>query len=373
MRKIIVILLIIGGCYWGYHFLSARGGQGMPQMGAMPVSVAKVVERETSEWEEYSGRLAAVDRVEIRPRVQGTVDAIHFAESQMVKTGDPLFTIDPKPYEAALQSAQAQLVYSKAEWERAKKLLPASAISRHDYDAARDAYANAASAFTQAKLNLGYTQIKAPVSGRVSRAEITVGNLVNGGGDAPILTTIVSIDPVYAEFDVDEGDYVRYLHANGDSRKKLSNIPVELALSGDSDFKYHGHIKSFDNELNAKSGTVRARAQFENKSGMLIPGLYARLKVNGTGAHNVLLISERAITTDQDRKVVFLVGKDNKVEARAVKLGPVVDGLQVVREGLKSGDEVIVNGLNRARPGAAVVPQEVPMEDKGQGAPDAKG
>lgn len=363
MRILIVIMLIIGVFYGGYTYVTGHhGAGGMPQMGAAAVSVAKVEVRDISEWDEFSGRMEAVDHVDIRPRVGGTVDKIHFTEGQMVKKGDLLFTIDPKPYQAALDSAKAAAVYAKAEFARAKKLLPANAISRHDYDDKKNSAVAAGAALVQADLNLGYTQIHAPVSGRVNRAEVTVGNLVNGGGDAPVLTTIVSLDPIYASFDIDEANYVRYMHANDDDVKKISSIPVRLALSGDSEFKYEGTMKTFDNELNTQSGTVRARALFKNKGGSLIPGLYARVQVNGTGHHDTILISERAITTDQNNKIVFAVGEGNKIEARMVKLGPVVDGLRVVTDGLKPDDTIVVAGLQRVHPGMEVKPENVPME-----------
>ncbi len=368
MRKLIIAVLVITACMWAYHFLKSSGaGHGQMQMAAMPVSVAKVIVRQTREWEDFSGHLEAVDHVDIRPRVQGTIDKIYFHDGQMVKKGDVLFTIDPQPYQAALKAAEAAAVYSNAEFQRAKALLPANAISKHDFDQARSSAANTAAALTKARLDLGYTQVKAPVSGRVNRAEVTVGNLVNGGGDAPVLTTIVSLDPIYAEFDVDEQNYVRYMHAAGDNMKKIGVIPVRLGLSGDNDYRYEGHIASLDNALDAKSGTVRARAVFKNPTGALIPGLYAKVQVNGLGTQDIILINERAISTDQNRKIVFVVGADNKVEAREVKLGAVVDNLRVIREGLKDGDTIVVNGIQRARPGAEVAPTVVPMEEAKEG------
>ncbi len=362
MKKIIVVVLIVGVLYAAWHFTGSLKGESMSHMGAMPVGVAKVIVKDINEWDEFSGRLEAVDRVEIRPRIAGTIDSIHFTEGRMVKKGEPLFTIDPKPYEATLQAAKAAAAYANAEWQRARQLMPSHAISRQDYDNKRSAAVNANAMLTKAQLDLGYTQIAAPVPGRVNRAEITVGNLVNGGGDAPVLTTIVSLDPIYASFDVDEQNYVRYLHANGDAMAKMASIPVKLALSGDTDFKYEGHIKTFDNELDTKSGTVRARAVLDNKTGALIPGLYARVRVSGTGKHNAILISERAIVTDQNRKLVYVIGPDNKAEAREVMLGPVIDDLRVITSGLQEGDSIVVSGLQRVRPGAPVVPQPAPME-----------
>jgi len=362
MKKIILIVVIAVILYAGYrYFHSTSSPDAAMQMGgAAPVSVAKVVAKNVNEWQEFSGRLEAIDRVEIRPRISGTIDEILFTEGQMVKKGDPLFVIDPKPYQAALLAAKATADYSSSEFERARQLLPQRAIAKREFDEKHNSAAVAIAALTKAQLDLSYTRILAPVSGRVSRAELTVGNLVNVG--SPLLTTIVSLDPIYATFEVDEQNYVRYLHANGEDPNKLANIPVKLALSGDTDFTYTGHVKSFDNEINTKAGTVRVRAEFPNKTGALIPGLYAKLLLSGTGKQNLLLINERAITTDQDKKKVYVVGADNKVQSREIKLGAVVDGLRVVREGLKENEEIVVNGVQRVRPDAAVTPQPVSME-----------
>ncbi|MEI7669447.1 MAG: efflux RND transporter periplasmic adaptor subunit, partial [Pseudomonadota bacterium] len=313
-----------------------------------------------NEWEEYSGRLEAIERVEIRSRIGGTIDEVLFDEGEIVKKGEPLFIIDPKPYQALYQAAKATADYSRSELERALKLLPQKAISKREFDEKKNAAEIANAALTKAQLDLGYTKIVSPISGRISRAEITVGNLISAG--TQLLTTIVSIDPIYASFEVDEQNYVRYLHANGENPNKLANIPVKLALSGDVDFKYQGHVKSFDNELNTRSGTVRVRAVFPNKTGALIPGLYAKLKLSGTGKQNLILINERAIITDQDKKKVYVIGADNKAEAREVKLGAVVEGLRVIREGLKEGELIVVNGIQTVQYNMPFTPQIVSMD-----------
>lgn len=309
-------------------------------------------------WDEFSGRLEAVERVEVRPRVEGTIDAIHFEEGELVQKGQLLFTIDPKPFEATLQAARARSTFARAELARARELLPKKVISQSQYDDKKNAAEVAAADLAKAQLDIGYTKIESPIAGRVSRAEITVGNLVNGGGNAPVLTTVVSLDPIYLNAEIDEQSFVRYLKANGSSADALREIPVQLALSGDKEYSYTGHIKSFDNELDTRAGTVRMRAVFENKSGALIPGLFARLRIGGAGEEKLTLISEDAIGTDQNKKFVYVVDKDSKVEYRVVELGPVVEGLRVIRSGLKAGENIVVGGLQRVRPGALVAAQK---------------
>ena len=363
MKKILFVVLLIGIIYAGFQMFGGKhDAAAMPGMGGpVPVSAAKVLMRNVNEWDEFSGRIEAVERVEIRPRVAGTIEEVHFKEGQMVKKGDLLFTIDPKPYQAAYQAAAATAAFNKTEYDRAGKLLPEKAISKREFDEKKSAFLNAEASLTKAQLDLGYCRITAPVSGRASRAELTVGNLVNVG-NTMALTTIVSLDPIYASFEVDEQSYVRYLHANNENPNQLANIPIQVALSGDSDFKYQGQVKSFDNELNTRSGTVRVRASLPNKSGALIPGLYARIRVSGAGKSNLILASEKAIVTDQDRKLVFVVNAENKIEPRPVKLGGVVDGLRVIHEGLKEGETIVVGGIQRVRPGAEVKAEIVAMD-----------
>ncbi len=367
MKKLILLLIAVASVYGVYRVFTGlgAGGPGMHgmMMGPMPVDVTEAPSREVVEWDEFTGRLEAVDRVVITPRVSGTIDAIHFREGQMVGRGQALFTIDPKPFQASLSAAEAQADYTSAELARAQTLLPEKAISQREFDAKKNAAQTAAAALTKAQLDLGYTRITAPVSGRASRAEITVGNLVNAA-TAPTLTTIVSINPIYASFDVDEQSYVRYLRAAGGNPDALKKVPVRLALTGDKAFVNEGRIESFDNELNTRAGTVRVRATFQNKNGTLIPGLFARVQVGGSGKVQAVLVPERAIATDQSRKLVFVVNAENKVEPRIVTLGPIAEGLRIIRDGLKPGEKIIINGLQRARPGAEIVPQKVDIEGK---------
>lgn len=367
-KSLIVLILVVVIGYFIYMRTmgGGAGGQmaGMPHDMAMPVSVAEVTEREIQEWSEFSGRLVAVDQVEIRPRVSGTIDSIHFADGDYVKKGAVLFTIDPRPYEAAYQAASARAILTETELRRAERLLADKAVPQRDFDQRKNDARIARADLTRAKLDLGYTKILAPIEGRVSRAEITVGNLVDAGGNAPILTTVVSNRPIYADFEIDEKTYLRYTRgANGESQA-VSQIPVTMNLATEIGAPHIGRIESFDNQLNPASGTIRVRAIFENTDGALVPGLFARIKLGSPTQTRALLITDRAVGTDQSKKFVLVVGNDNKVEYREVKLGAMADGLRVVQSGLKAGEKIVVNGLQRARPGSAVMPEMVPMDDK---------
>ncbi len=378
-----VILLLIITAIYGYRYVYHPAGNAVQAGAAMPVGVSTVIERTITRWDEFSGVLSAVERVDIRPRVGGTVEAIDFEDGERVHKGQLLFTIDPKPYEvelarvkAALTAAKAQESYAKTEFERLEKLVAERVVSRQAYDAAQEQYRSASAgvaiaeaAVKQAQLNLDYTTITAPIAGRISRAEITVGNLVNGGGDAPVLTSIVSLDPIYADFDADEHTFLKYLHGNNNSPEKLKAITVKLGLADGHEFPYIGTVKSFDNSLNAQAGTIRVRAVFSNPEAALVPGLFARVRMSGAGQEKALLITEQAIGTDQDRKFVLVVGDDNKVSYREVVPGPVVEGLRVIEKGLNPADKIVVNGLQRTRPGMVVIPEIVPMDNPSASTP----
>ncbi len=335
------------------------------------VDVATVLARPVTDWQSYSGRLEAVDRVDIRPQVPGSIVAVHFRNGALVKKGDVLFTIDPRPYEAEVARAEAQVAAAQArvkltaaDLDRAQKLVRDDTISRSTMDqkdnAAREATANlkaAQAALEIARLNLGYTRVTAPVSGRVSRAERTVGNVVAAGAAAEPLTTLVSESPIYASFDVDEQTYLRHIAPMRDS----GTIPVRLGLANEEDYSRDGMVEYVDNRLDSVSGTIRVRARFDNDDGVLVPGLYARVKVGGTKPYDALLVDDRAIGTDQDKKFVLVVTQENKVEYRPVKLGALQNGLRVVTDGLSAGERVVVNGTQHARPGMAVTPKMVAM------------
>jgi multidrug efflux system membrane fusion protein len=349
-----------------------------PAAQATPVSVATVVKSDVATWDEFSGRLEAVERVDIRPRVAGTVESVHFREGALVKAGDLLITIDPAPYQADVDrasaqvvSAQAHLSFAKSEYERSKRLLAEHAIAQREFDqsdnAQNEADANLRAAeaqLTTAKLSLGYTQVKAPVAGRVGKLEITTGNLVAAGPGAPVLTTLVSVSPIYASFEADEQIVTRALHdlpGGVSARGLIEKIPVDMGTAADTDTPIHGHLQLVDNQVDAKSGTVRVRAVFDNADGSLIPGQFARLRMGQAKADPALLINERAVGTDQNKKFVMVVGSDDKVEYREVTLGANVNGLRIVTSGLKPNERVVVNGLQRVRPGSLVAPQNVPM------------
>ncbi|HEV7803148.1 MAG TPA: efflux RND transporter periplasmic adaptor subunit, partial [Burkholderiales bacterium] len=310
------------------------------------------------------------DKVEIRPLVPGTIVAVNFRDGALVKKGDPLFTIDPRPYLAEVDRASAQLAaaqarngYATTDAARADRLLVDNAIAKRDYDqaqnAAREAQANlkaAQAALETAKINLGYTNIVAPVSGRVSRAEMTVGNIVSTGSSAPLLTTLVSVSPIYASFDVDEQTYLRYL--SHDSR---ASVPVSLGLANEDGYSREGKVDSVDNRLDTNSGTIRVRARFDNGDGALLPGLYARIKVGGGAPHPAVLIDDAAIGTDQDKKFVMVVDRDNRAQYREVTLGTQNDGLRVIVKGLQPGERIVINGLQRVRPNDVIKPNVVVM------------
>ncbi len=349
----------------------------------MPVSVATVVQRDVASWDEFSGRLEAVERVDIRARVAGTLQAVHFREGALVKPGDLLFTIDPAPYAAEADRAQAQLVAAQArlsfttsELERARRLWDERAIAQREFDerqnAQREADATvraAQAALQSARLSLGYTQVRAPVAGRVGRLEVTIGNLVAAGPGAAVLTTLVSVSPIYASFEANEQVVTRALKdLNGNAtigtRAPLERIPVQMGTAGTPDLPYRGHLQLVDNQVDARSGTVRVRAVFDNKDGALMPGQFARLRMGQVKNGSALLINERAVGTDQSKRFVLVVGEDKKANYREVTLGASVDGLRVVTSGLKAGEQIVVNGLQRVRPGATVAPTAVAMDAK---------
>jgi RND family efflux transporter MFP subunit len=353
-----------------------------PQMAPPPppaVSVAAAMEREVADWDEFSGRLEAVEKVDIRPRVNGYLQAIHFKQGADVKKGELLFTIDPRPYqaelaraEAALASARTKAGLARTELARAERLLADNAIAKREYDERvagqgdTDAGIRAAEAAVQsARLNLEFTQVRSPITGRVSKAEVTVGNLVVGDGPTPtVLTSVVSQDPIYVSFEGDEQIYLKYVamaRAGERPSSRGTPNPVYMGLGNEEGFPHRGHMEFVDNQLDPRTGTIRARAVFENKDGLFTPGLFARLKLIGSGTYRAVLIDDKAVGTDQSKKFVLVLGAENKVTYRAVKVGPMVDGLRVVKEGLKDGELIVVNGMQRVKPGAVVTPQTVPM------------
>jgi multidrug efflux system membrane fusion protein len=345
---------------------------------ATPVAVAIVEQSDVATWDEFSGRLEAVERVDLRSRVAGAVQSVHFAEGALVRKGDLLVAIDPAPYAAEVDRADAQVVaaqarvtYARSEHERAKRLWEESAIAQRELDervnGLREADANlraAEASLQSARLSLGYTQVRAPVAGRVGRLEVTVGNLVAAGPSAPVLTTLVSVSPIYASFEADEQVVARALKelpGGAATRGRLHSIPVEMGTAASGDTPLHGTLQLVDNQVNAKSGTVRVRAVFDNADGSLMPGQFAKLRMGRSHRERALLVNERAVGTDQSKKFVMVVGADNKANYREVALGASVNGLRIVTSGLKPGERIIVNGLQRVRPGSLVAPEETKM------------
>jgi len=348
---------------------------------APQVSVATVTESEITAWDEFSGRLEAVERVEVRSRVAGAVQSVHFREGALVRRGDLLVTIDPAPYAAEVERAEAQVgaaqarqAQAQSESVRAQRLWEERAIAQRELEeranAAREAAANLRAAQAQlqgARLSLGYTQVRAPVSGRIGKLEVTPGNLVAAGPGAPVLTTLVSVSPIYASFEADEQVILRAvkdLPGGASARGLIERIPVQMGTTATMDTPYRGRLQLIDNQVDARSGTIRLRAAFDNRDGALIPGQFARVRMGQARTSHAVLVSERAVGTDQDKKYVLVVGEGDKTEYREVTLGASAGGLRVVQSGLKAGERIVVNGLQRVRPGAVVQPQLVAMEGK---------
>jgi RND family efflux transporter MFP subunit len=352
------------------------------------VTVAPVLQRDVAEWDEFSGRLEAVDQVEIQPRVDGFIRRVNFTEGREVRKGEVLFEIDPRPYQADLDRAQAQLEQARTaadlanrEVARAEKLVEVQAISREEFDSRTSAQANnvaavraAEAAVETARLNLGWTVVRSPIAGRVSRAEVTEGNLVHSGPpDATLLTTVVSLDSMYLYFDSDEQTYLRYADRGktGTSAWQGARLPVYLGLANETGFPHEGRLDFIDNRIDPASGTIRTRAIFSNKDRRFTPGLFARVKLVGSKSTPTLLVRDAAIGTDQDRKFVLLLGKGDSLVYRPVEIGRLSDGLRIVRSGVQAGDKVVVNGLMRVRPGVKVKPTVVAMETDSTGARDS--
>jgi RND family efflux transporter MFP subunit len=333
-----------------------------------------------SEWDEFTGRVEAVDAVEIRPRVSGYIKRVVFIEGKEVRKGDVLFEIDARPYQADMSRAEAQLEQAKSSAElaardvvRAQRLVEAQAMSREEFDSRTSAESQTAAAVraaeaavATARLNLDWTLVRSPIAGRVSNAMVTAGNLVQAGPPtATLLTTVVSIDPVYVYFEGDEQTYLKYgVLARSGTRPSSRDFknPVFLGLANeDGQFPHQGYVDFVDNQLNPETGTIRARAVFSNKDRIFTPGLFARIKLVGSGKYDATLVLDRAVGTDQDKKFVLILKPDSTVDYRAVELGPLVDGLRVIKSGLKPGERIVVNGLQRIRPGMKVTPTEAPM------------
>lgn len=363
------IHLIVNSGEAGPNSAHAQGAPG--GMPAVPVPAVTIEEVPVQLWKEFPGRLTAVDSVDLRPQVSGTIKQIKFEDGQIVKAGDVLFVIDPRPYEAEVAQAKAELQASGNQYDlavkelrRAEELIGTGAIPKRTYDerlnnelVGKNAVTSAEAKLKRAQLNLDYAYVKAPITGRVSRAEITEGNLVDSGANAPVLTTIVSSEGIYADFDVDEQTYLNYVRGTVKDHAEEQKIPVKLSLQSAPDAIYEGTIHSFDNKIDTRSGTIRARAHFKNEDGTLLPGMFASVRLGSATDEYKLIVPERAVGTDQDRKFVYVVSPEKKVQYREVSLGETVNQNRVVLKGLEKGDIVITDGIMKIQPDMLVDPQ----------------
>ena len=347
----------------------------VPQRPPAEVTVAPAIGKQVTDWDEFTGHFESVDAVDIRPRVSGFVQRVAFTEGAIVRRGDPLFYIDARPYQAEVDRAAAELERTRTraqlaqgEQERAQRLVATQAISREELDSRTSGKAEgeaavraAAAALETAKLNLEWTVVRAPITGRVSRAAVTPGNLVQAGPpSATLLTTIVSLDPIYVYFDSDEQAYLKYVNS---IRSRGAELPVYIGLTNETGFPHKGKLDFVDNRLDAGAGTIRVRAVIQNPAQLFVPGLFARVRLVGTEQRPVTLIQDQAVGTDQDRKFVLVLKPDSSVEYRPGTLGRLVDGLRAVNSGLAPGENVVINGLLRVRPGMKVLAKRATMSD----------
>jgi multidrug efflux system membrane fusion protein len=360
-----------------------------PEAPPPKVTAAAVDTREITEWDEFTGRLEAVDSVAIRPRVSGLIAAVRFQEGALVRRGQLLFQIDDRPFQAQVDRLTAELASAKAtvqrtqsEMTRAERLAGQNAMSQEERErrasAAQEASAQVAAveaALRAAQLDLEFTRVISPIDGRVGRAIVTEGNLVSTGpGEATLLTTVVSVDPIYASFDADEQTFLRYNQLAREGKRasaRQTGLPIRMALGNEDGFSHKGKMNFLDNQVDPSTGTIRGRAVFRNADGNLTPGLFVRLRLVGSAAYRAVLIQDRAVGTDLDKRFVYVVDGERTIRYRPVTLGPLVDGLRVVRTGLTEGDVVVVNGLQRVRPGVQVEPDLVAMDASAAGAAPA--
>ncbi len=346
------------------------------------VKVAQALIQEVTEWDEYTGRIEAIEAVEVRARVEGYLETLHFKAGAKVKKGDLLFVIDPKPFKAQLNYATAELERAKTKHElakndlaRAENLFKAKAISAEEYDARQKGLRESAAAVTSAeanvytaKLNLDYTEIRAPISGRIGREMVTVGNLVKGGGEGTLLTQIVSTDPVYVYVDADEKSVLKYrrrAQQQGQASADLKGTEVQLAVADESDFPHRGRLDYIAPQANAATGTVTLRGVFANPDELLSPGFFARMRVRGSDAYQATLLPDRAIGTDQSQRFVWIAKPDNQLEYRRITLGPLLGQMRAIRDGVNADDWVVVEGAQKLRPGMSVKPERITLAGQG--------
>jgi RND family efflux transporter MFP subunit len=377
-----LLTLTLAGC--------GRGGSKAAPPVVPPVSVAHPLPRQVNEWDEFTGRLASPETVEVRARVSGYIDQVHFKEGSDIKQGDLLFTIDKRPYQAVANRLKAELGAARARGElasgeakRAEGLAATKAISTDTFETRVKSAAEAAQAvlaadagLQAAQLDLEFTEVRASIAGRISNARVTAGNLITGGSsaNATLLTTIVSFDPIYCYLDADEASVLRYRQLYREGKRvsaMFASIPAEMALGNEQGFPHKGRIDFVDNQLNPATGTIRARGVFSNADKLMSPGFFARVRIPGNGEYPAVLVRDSAIGSDQGRAFVLTVDDANMATYRSIKPGPIVDGLRVVREGLVETDRVLISGLMTARPGLRVQPQLVAMATNSAAVPDS--
>jgi multidrug efflux system membrane fusion protein len=355
--------------------MSACTSEAAPAAPPPPeVSVATVVSKDVAEWDEFTGRVQAVETVDLRPRVSGYVQDVAYHEGQNVKKGDLLFVIDPRPYQAALDQALANLEKARAEQslaqmqdKRAQTLIDAKAISREEFEIRKAASSQgnagvraAEAAVAAARLDLQFTQVRSPIDGRAGRALVTVGNLAQT--DSTLLTTLVSQDPMYIYFESDEQAFLRYAALARKGERDGVRNPVRIGLADEDGYPHDGTVDFIDNQVDAKTGTIRARAVVANPDRVFTPGLFARVQLKGTGKFKAMLVDDKAVLTDQDRKYVYVLGPHNTAARKDIVPGPMIDGLRVVRSGLAPTDQVIVHGVQKVfMPGMPVSPKAIAM------------
>lgn len=373
----ITTAIVLAGIGGGIAYKMSSAEASAPVEAAVPapptVSVMVMQKKPVQIWQDFSGRLNSVDYVELRPQVSGALQDIRFEDGQIVKKGDVLFVIDPAPYEAAVtqakaavQSARNQADLARKELARAEDLVKTGAVPKRTYDerqsnalVSKNTIDSAEAQLRQAQINLDHAYIKAPISGRISRAELTEGNLIQAGANAPVLTTIASNEGIYADFEVDEQAYLKNVYSKARDREEQRKIPVQMVLNADTSTVYDGTIESFDNRIDPATGTIRARALFDNKDGGLLPGMFVNVRLGSSGSEDNILVPEVAIGTDQDRKFVYVIGPENKITYREINPGTSIDGSRIVLSGLKAGDQVVVEGIMKLRPDMVVTPKIV--------------
>lgn len=355
-----IVVLIVGAMWW--HF---RSSSHAPQdMGAPPVKLGMPVSKVITEWDEYTGRFQATQHVEVHARVSGYLQEIRFKDGQYVEKGQTLFIIDPRPFQIALDRAEANVILGEKELLRAKKLLSSSAFSQEQVDQRTQTYLNSKASLDEAKLNLEFSEVKSPISGHIGRTLIDAGNLVAGGGGSTgttLLTTVVADNPIYFYFEASEQDVLKYMRldkSSGEITSIKGTRPVQVKLQDEDTFVHAGTVDFVDNEIDRSTGTLQIRAVFDNPKQALVPGLFGRLRIAANDAHEVLLIPDEAVATNQDKKIVFKVNAENVIEPYPVVLGPLHEGKwRVVRSGLSAKDKIVWAGLAKVRPGLKVNPQ----------------